>query len=207
MPTPNILVLLFNGLTLTLAMGLLILVLWQDPNNEASRWFSLFLFMVMLWSSGSLLGRAAAYVNAEQGMIQTGLRLLDIGFSGATISLYIYSAVITGIRGRWFRSMAFASLVVIFAYQLLLLFTDTPRPFEISENGVLSYSFDPPSILLYLAFQLSTMLLVWQNRRKIRARTLVAGILLFSALFVVATGFVGWCPACALMGRKLKNKS
>jgi len=180
MPTPNILVLLFNGLTLTLAMGLLILVLWQDPNNEASRWFSLFLFMVMLWSSGSLLGRAAAYVNAEQGMIQTGLRLLDIGFSGATISLYIYSAVITGIRGRWFRSMAFASLVVIFAYQLLLLFTDTPRPFEISENGVLSYSFDPPSILLYLAFQLSTMLLVWQNRRKIRARTLVAGILLFS---------------------------
>lgn len=31
-------------------------------------------------------------------------------------------------------------------------------------------------------------------------------ILVFSALFIVVTGFVGWCPACALVGRKLKNK-
>ena len=31
-----------------------------------------------------------------------------------------------------------------------------------------------------------------------------AGILLFSALFVVVTGFVGWCPACAMIGRKIK---
>ena len=32
-------------------------------------------------------------------------------------------------------------------------------------------------------------------------------LLLFSALFIVITGFVGWCPACWLFGRKLKNKS
>ena len=30
--------------------------------------------------------------------------------------------------------------------------------------------------------------------------------LLASALFVAATGFVGWCSACALVGRKLKAK-
>ncbi|GHO42177.1 YgaP family membrane protein [Ktedonospora formicarum] len=30
--------------------------------------------------------------------------------------------------------------------------------------------------------------------------------LLASALFVAATGFIGWCPACALVGRKLKSK-
>jgi hypothetical protein len=29
-------------------------------------------------------------------------------------------------------------------------------------------------------------------------------ILLFSAVFVAVTGFVGWCPACALVGRKIK---
>jgi hypothetical protein len=33
---------------------------------------------------------------------------------------------------------------------------------------------------------------------------LLAGLLLISALFVIITGFVGWCPACALFGRKLK---
>lgn len=34
---------------------------------------------------------------------------------------------------------------------------------------------------------------------------LVVGLLLFSAAFVIITGFVGWCPACALVGRKLKD--
>jgi hypothetical protein len=32
------------------------------------------------------------------------------------------------------------------------------------------------------------------------------GLLVFSALFIVVTGFIGWCPACAMVGRKLKNK-
>ncbi|MDZ4766771.1 MAG: DUF2892 domain-containing protein [Chloroflexota bacterium] len=32
------------------------------------------------------------------------------------------------------------------------------------------------------------------------------GALLFSAAFVIVTGFVGWCPACALVGRKIKSK-
>lgn len=36
---------------------------------------------------------------------------------------------------------------------------------------------------------------------------LLIGVLLFSALFVIVTGFVGWCPACAMLGRKLKAKS
>ena len=27
-----------------------------------------------------------------------------------------------------------------------------------------------------------------------------------SAVFVIVTGFVGWCPMCALVGRKIKNK-
>jgi hypothetical protein len=30
------------------------------------------------------------------------------------------------------------------------------------------------------------------------------GFLLFNAGFVIITGFYGWCPACALMGRKIK---
>ena len=29
-------------------------------------------------------------------------------------------------------------------------------------------------------------------------------ILLTSAIVLVATGFVGWCPMCAMVGRKLK---
>ena len=32
-------------------------------------------------------------------------------------------------------------------------------------------------------------------------------LLIGSAVFLVATAFVGWCPACAMIGRKLKKKS
>ena len=33
----------------------------------------------------------------------------------------------------------------------------------------------------------------------------LALILLVSGLFLVATSFFGWCPACAMVGRKLKS--
>jgi hypothetical protein len=31
-------------------------------------------------------------------------------------------------------------------------------------------------------------------------------ILFGNAAFVIVTGFVGWCPACAIVGRKIKQK-
>ncbi|MBX3085236.1 MAG: DUF2892 domain-containing protein [Anaerolineae bacterium] len=31
-------------------------------------------------------------------------------------------------------------------------------------------------------------------------------LLIGSALFLVVTGFIGWCPACAMIGRKIKQK-
>jgi ABC-type nitrate/sulfonate/bicarbonate transport system permease component len=33
----------------------------------------------------------------------------------------------------------------------------------------------------------------------------VAGLLILSAIGLVVTGFIGWCPACAMVGRKLKT--
>lgn len=32
----------------------------------------------------------------------------------------------------------------------------------------------------------------------------LAGLLIISAISLVVTGFIGWCPACAMVGRKLK---
>lgn len=34
---------------------------------------------------------------------------------------------------------------------------------------------------------------------------LLAIVLIAAALFLVVTGFVGWCPACALVGRRFKK--
>ncbi len=35
---------------------------------------------------------------------------------------------------------------------------------------------------------------------------LVIGLAFLSAAFLIVTGFIGFCPACALVGRKLKEK-
>ncbi|MEO8394858.1 MAG: DUF2892 domain-containing protein [Chloroflexota bacterium] len=32
----------------------------------------------------------------------------------------------------------------------------------------------------------------------------IAGLV--SAFFLVITGFIGWCPACAMIGRKIKQE-
>lgn len=176
----NTITLLFNGLTLALALGLLILILWQDPGRESNRLLALFLFMVLIWASGSLLARAAAYVNAGQGTIQTGLRLLDVGFSGASISIYVYAAIVSGVRGRWFGTISLVGLCFVVGYQFILLIAEIPRSFEVTGQGVLRYDLDLGSVVLYLGFQLATIALVWRNRRKIRARSLTVGILLFT---------------------------
>jgi hypothetical protein len=35
---------------------------------------------------------------------------------------------------------------------------------------------------------------------------LLTAVVVVSAIFLVLTGFVGWCPACAMVGRKLKSQ-
>jgi hypothetical protein len=37
--------------------------------------------------------------------------------------------------------------------------------------------------------------------------SLVITIGIVSIIFIVATGFVGWCPMCALVGRKIKHQN
>jgi len=176
----NTLALLFNGLSLALALGLLILVLWQDPNSTANRFFALFLFSALIWASGSLLSRAAAYVNAGPGAVQAGLRLLDFGFSASALMLYAYSAVIAGVRGRLFRAIALVGLALILSYQLVLSMAGTPRLYATLPDGGLAYGFGATSVVLYMMFLLATVIIIWGNRKRVRAPALVSGVLLFA---------------------------
>ena len=178
--TANTIALLFNGLALALAISLLILLLWQDPGSETNRYYSLFLFSVLIWASGSMLARAAAFVNAEQSSIQMGLRLLDLGFMGASISIYIYTAVITGVRGQWFRFAAVAGFALALMYQVLLLVSGTSRSFAISEGGTLEYDFETASVMVYSLFLGGTLVVLWRNRRRVRMYSLRLGITLFA---------------------------
>lgn len=176
------LTLLLNGLTLAFALGLLVLVLWQDSRSAANRYFALFVLMVAIWSAGSLLGRAAAYAGGERAVIRLGLRLLDFGYVGSSLALYIYAVIVTGVRGRLFRLVSTVGLAIILTYAFFLIFVvETSRPFEITDAGLLSYRYGTPETILFLALRAATMFIVWRYRARIKARGLAVGILMVCA--------------------------
>ncbi|MCZ7538758.1 MAG: ATP-binding protein [Anaerolineae bacterium] len=176
------LTLLLNGLTLAFALGLLVLVLWQDSRSAANRHFALFVLMVAIWSAGSLLGRAAAYTGGERAVIRLGLRLLDFGYVGSSLALYVYAVIVTGVRGRLFRLVSAVSLAIILAYVFFLVFViETSRPYEVTDSGLLSYRYGTPEIILFLALHAATMFIVWRHRARIKARGLTVGILMVCA--------------------------
>lgn len=55
------LTLMINGLTLALALGFLILILWQNPRKEQNQFFALFLFFFDYVEYGVIFGAIWAY--------------------------------------------------------------------------------------------------------------------------------------------------
>ena len=59
-------------------------------------------------------------------------------------------------------------------------------------------------VFLGIALAASALFMFLQPARDAFSWWLVLALLI-SGLLATATGFVGWCPACALVGRKLKS--
>ncbi len=172
------LTLITNGLTIALALVFLLLALWQDPRSRLNQLFALFLLMVALWAGGSLVGRSAAFVGADVSLMSWGLRLLEIGFAGAALSLYLFTVTLAGVGGRLLRAVSFAAMALFLAYQVVLF------PVRIFDPGavgprLLRYEFQVSSLAFYLLFELAIVFMVWRYRRKIDQPVLVTGILLF----------------------------
>jgi PAS domain S-box-containing protein len=181
MDTLYTITLVTNGLTLALALVLLLLVLWQDPRSPRNQFFAVFLLMVGLWAGGSLLARSAAFVGADVSLIRWGLRLLEFGFTGSGVALYMFTVALTGARGRLFRVVSAAGILLALIYQVLVL---SVRAYELHQGAGLSalrYEFQPVSLAFYLLFELASVYLVWRYRRKIRENVLVAGTFMFVA--------------------------
>lgn len=168
--------LLLNGLTVALALGFLIIVLWHDTRKQLNQFFAVFLFLVTVWNAGSLLAQIAALVEANIALIGFVASVMEVGFTGSGIAIYALTAVLVGINTSRFRVLAFASLFLILGYRLFLIVTNAPVPFEIVNSETIAYQFQPLSILFYITFDGMTFYLVWRYRRKIRSNSLRLGI-------------------------------
>lgn len=176
MSTVNTITLVVNSITIAISLVLLALLLWQDSRTPANLTFGAFLLMVMLWSSGTLLSRFTAFVSGAGPLTEMGARLLEIGFTGSCVALYFFTVLLSGGQGRQFKRLAIVALLVIAAYQILLTFFDAAPVYEIHEDGTFTYAYSTISTVMYLSFTLTTLLVGWQRKRKIKGLRLLTGI-------------------------------
>jgi signal transduction histidine kinase len=173
--------LLFNGLTLALALGFLLIVLWQDTQKQLNQFFAIFLFLVMLWNVGSLVAQAVFLVDSQSPLTLIAISVMELGFTGSSVAAYVLTAVLVGAQSRRFYLLAFAGLLVVFGYQLFLIVNNTRLPIELLDDGIFIYRLQPISSLFYVLFDGATIYLLSRYHRKIRSRMLILGIALFAA--------------------------
>ncbi|MCL4247442.1 MAG: GAF domain-containing sensor histidine kinase [Anaerolineae bacterium] len=172
------LAILINGITLALAAGLLLIVLWHDVRKEQHQYFAVFLIMVMLWNAGALMTQMFALLNADSWMRRPALIMMELGFSGASVAVFALTAALARAQSRSFRMLAFASLAVILVYRAVISLgaeVDLPAESELLFN----FQEQPLLLVFYLLFDGATLYLIWRHRHKIRAQEIVTGVSLF----------------------------
>ncbi|RMG78534.1 MAG: hypothetical protein D6712_21240, partial [Chloroflexi bacterium] len=171
------LTLLFNGLTLVLALGFLIIVLWHDATKEINQIFAIFLILVIVWNVGSFLSQIVLLVDVPPFIKQLAVILNLVGYTGSVVGIYVLTTALIGALTRRFRLLALLSLFVIVSYQTFLIVNnpDIDTAFTQYPIGTLR----PITLLFYLAFGGTTFYLAWRFRRKSSSAVLIAGIMLF----------------------------
>jgi two-component system, OmpR family, phosphate regulon sensor histidine kinase PhoR len=173
------LTLLANGLTLALALGFLLIVLWQDTRKEINQFFAVFLFLVTVWNAGALLVQTVSLIDPQSDLVGFAVGMMELGFTGSSIAVYALTAVVVGAHTRRFRLLAFSGIMLVLGFQLLLIISNSPDLSQAAAEGTLRYRFQPSSVALYFTFDSVTLYLLWQYRRKVRSRGLRFGLMLF----------------------------
>lgn len=182
------LTLMINGLTLALALGFLILILWQNPRKEQNQFFALFLFFLIMWNMGSFFVQFGLIAVDIPDIMLIALALTQFGFSGASVGIYVLTTTFIGIQSKRFRILAFMGLGVFAVYQLFLIITQGNT--IVGNTEALGLRLPTLFLIFYLVFDGATLFMTWRYRRKIASLGLVAGI----ALFIIGQGFTFFNP-------------
>lgn len=163
--------LLINGLTLSLSLSFLIIILWYNSRSYIYWMFSFFLLAILLWNSGAFLSR---FIVASGALIEFQIYTqiaIDIGFVGVSASLYLLCLTLVGVHPRYFLTLIFTGLVVLSAYRVLL----TLVSFSPVNDDLLIFF-----LLLSPIFNLLSIFVSWRYRRKLKTRLIMIGVVIVS---------------------------
>jgi two-component system phosphate regulon sensor histidine kinase PhoR len=180
--------LLGNGLTLALAFSVLFVILWNDSRKERNQFFAVFLILVLVWNGGALIAQSVALIDPFSPLLRPAVGLMEFGFVGSSVGLYVLSAVLVNSGTRRFRALALSSLALVLTFRLLLLLNDAPILFEMPRGGSPIYRAQPFQTLFFIIFDGAALYLIWRYRRKVRSRGMLIGIVLF--VFGQTLGFI-----------------
>lgn len=175
----NAATLLINAVMLPLALAFLVIILWNDFRKELNQFFAVFLFLVILWNGGSLLAQGLVLIDSQSELIKLMIGVMELGFTGSSLAVYILAAVIVKAHTRRFRAVAFAGLLVVILFRLLPILGNAPPSFVTVDAGEFSYQSQPLLVVFYVIFDWGTLYLLWRYRRKVRSRLIEIGIVLF----------------------------
>lgn len=161
--------LLISGLTLPLALSFLLIILWSDRRKELNQFFAVFMLLVCCWNAGVFMTQVLRLLDSiDPAIMLVALVAVELGFAGSSVALYALTAALVRTHARRFRWLTFTSLFIVLAYRLFLIGSQAdPRSTQLLPA------------LFFLLFGVGALLLVWRYHRKIRSRTVRAGIILF----------------------------
>ncbi len=164
----NVLSLVVGGVSLTLAVMMLLLALWQETRTALNIIAAIFTGWVAVWFLGVLIGRVAAYTTAPEVLVQFSVRLLETGMALSCAMLYLLVVVLTGAQSRFFLRTALVSMLAITAFQIGVTMLASGGQFRITEDGTLAYGYGSALTLAYsFAGIFGAAVVLWQRRRKL----------------------------------------
>jgi len=172
--------LIVSAVALLLSLMMLTLVLWQDSRSASSRVYALFVGLMVLWISGVLISRLGGLVGVAPDLIGLGLRLNDLGFTGACVVGYLLVFVLSSGQNQPAMRLIYAAVLSVLALQIGLILSTEPARYQVRADGVLIYRLNELGVLTYSMVSAATLILAWQRRRKLKSRWSLFGISLFA---------------------------
>lgn len=176
MPSINAFTLLLNGLTISLALGFLIIILWHEAQKLLHQLFAVFLAFVVIWNIGSLLVQAAIVTQISTDLLVIANSFAELGFAGSSIVIYILATVLVGAHTPQFRVLALLSVLVVLIYRFFLIANEQSVTQSIVASSI---QYHTVTVGFYILFGLSTLYITWHYRRRLRSNTILIGILTF----------------------------
>ncbi len=170
----NSITLLVNGLTLALALGFLIIILWYDSRRIINQFLAIFLIFLMLWNVGSLfiqLGILLDIVDYVWFSVFWAFR--EAGLVGSSIAIYMFTVALVGMVPKRFRLLAFSSLIFIVAFTILLIVINN-TPSEVNQQS-------PVTPIFYMLFNSATLYIIWRYHRRVRSKGILYSVTFFLA--------------------------